>query len=75
MSDNKRTIEISWHIDDVKQQRPDLNDQQALQVLLEMEHNHDANFGITWETIDVVAEDLYPEQNPLLMATEDDDNE
>lgn len=54
-------IENSWHIDDVKNQRPDLSDEQCREVLAAVERRHDATIGINWDTIDFWAEELFPE--------------
>ena len=61
LSDTDTTITISWHIDDVKQVRPDLTNSQAREVLDLCESEHDANQGINWDVIRIWAEHLYPE--------------
>lgn len=49
-------IKISWHIDDVlwraKDQGVKITRKEASQVLELMLRKHDANMGISWETID-----------------------
>jgi len=52
-------ISIAWYIEDVQSIRPDLTDQQASEVLLDLKNNHDANVGINWETIEIVANILF----------------
>jgi len=52
-----------WCVDDVLQQRPDLNWEQASDVLGFMAEKFDANIGINWGVIDFAAEYLYPEEN------------
>lgn len=51
------TINISWHIDDVKQQARDdgktIYDEDAREILNLMDKNHDANIGINWEVISI----------------------
>lgn len=54
-------IVIKWHIDDVKEVRPDLDDAQAFAVLTAVKDKHDANYGVCWQTITDTADDLYPE--------------
>jgi hypothetical protein len=54
-------ISLVWHVDDVLQQRPDLTLEQCIKVLDNIENNHDANYGVSWEIIDCVAEHLFPE--------------
>lgn len=56
-----KEIAIVWHIEDVQSIRPNLTDEQASFVLQRLKKNHDANIGISWETIGVVAEILFPE--------------
>ena len=54
------TIELSWHLDDVLYVRPGLTPQQAREVLQVIKYNHDASMGVTWETLEYVADELYP---------------
>jgi len=58
---HRREVAIIWSIEDVKEIRPDLTEDQAWTVLQQCERQHDCNFGITWEHIDWVAENLFPE--------------
>ena len=53
-------IAIIWGIDDVKGIRPDLDDEQALAVLGDVDSQHDANMGICWDTLEIIADLLYP---------------
>jgi len=53
-------ISIQWHIDDVVHIRPDLNQDQARAVLLNVKDNHDATIGVNWEVLEIVAEHLFP---------------
>lgn len=55
----------AWHISDIRQQRPDLTDDQCRKVLRNLKRKHDANLGINWEVIDIVAGILYPEPKNL----------
>jgi hypothetical protein len=54
------TIEISWHIDDVKEVRPHLTDAQAREVLEQAKRQHDADIGINWDVLAIHADDLFP---------------
>ena len=49
------TITIKWGDDDVRHIASNMNvtltDEQIIAVLDHVEHNHDANFGISWDTI------------------------
>ena len=55
-----KEISIIWHIEDVQSIRPDLTDEQASFVLRHLEKNHDATVGINWDTIEVIADCLFP---------------
>lgn len=53
-------IAIIWNIEDVQSIRPDLTHKQASVVLQQLKKVHDASIGINWNTIEVVADDLFP---------------
>jgi hypothetical protein len=55
-----RMIGVVWCIQDVQEVRPDLTDDQAWEVLQEVERKHDAEYGINWTTLEIVADDLFP---------------
>ncbi len=59
---NDDSISIEWCIDDVKEVRPDLDDEQAWDVLQMVKDNHDATIGISWDTLEYAADHLYPEE-------------
>jgi hypothetical protein len=52
-------IAAIWCIEDVQTIRPDLTAEQALQVLEEVSRKHDAEFGISWTTLECMADILY----------------
>ena len=54
-------IAVIWCTDDVRGIRPDLTEDQAWQVLEQVRDIHDAEWGISWTTLDTVAGDLFPE--------------
>jgi len=54
-------IAILWHIDDVREQRPDLTDPQCMEVLRECERQHDATIGIDWDVLRFHADELFPQ--------------
>jgi hypothetical protein len=54
-------IAAIWCIDDVRGVRPDLNDQQAWEVLEEVGRKHDAEYGITWVALQCMADELFPQ--------------
>ena len=54
-----------WGVDDVKEVRPDLSDEQSRKVLHHVQHCHDATIGITWDTLEIVADNIFPEKEPV----------
>ena len=52
-------IAILWHISGVKEVRSDLTDDQAREVLHRAKDCHDANYGICWDTLTVIAGELF----------------
>jgi hypothetical protein len=56
----RRQIAVIWSVDDVQQERPDLNPDQAWKVLQRVKKYHDCNYGITWEHLRMAADDLFP---------------
>jgi hypothetical protein len=54
-------ISIKWSIDDVKEVRPDLTDDECLDVLTRVHDKHDANVGVNWDIIKLTADILFPE--------------
>jgi len=56
-----RSISIVWSTEDVQEVRPDLNEDQAYEVLIMAKKEHDANYGICWDTLQSWADYLYPE--------------
>ena len=49
--EDRDTIAISWHIDDVKNLDDSLTDEQCREVLQSVKYNHDAILGVNWDTI------------------------
>jgi hypothetical protein len=58
-----KTLQDPWHVDDVLNQRPDLNEEEACIVLEHIANNFDANLGINWDVIDSAAANIFPEEN------------
>lgn len=46
-----KSINITWHIEDVQQVDITLTDEQASKVLIVMKENHNAEIGINWDEI------------------------
>ncbi len=53
-------IAIFWSIEDVQEVRPDLTAEQAFEVLKQCEAEHDALVGLSWDIIEIHAENLFP---------------
>jgi hypothetical protein len=54
------SIAAIWCIDDVRWVRPHLTEEQAWEVLEQVDRKHDAEYGISWTTLETVADDLFP---------------
>lgn len=54
-------IAIIWSVEDVMQECKWLSKDQALDVLHDLKHNHDANIGINWEVIYYKAQCMCPD--------------
>src|SRR5262249_57473843 len=61
LAENRQIADI-WGIDDVQEARPDLDEDQAWAVLQAAAKRLDSNFGITWDTVDTLADELYPDK-------------
>ena len=55
-------IAIIWSIEDVLMQCPWLSDDDAQEVLYNLEHKHDAGIGINWDVIDITADIMFGEK-------------
>lgn len=58
--DDDSEIAIIWRIEDVLSIRPDLSDEQCMDILKQIKAKHDATEGVTWDTISYWANELYP---------------
>ncbi len=56
-----RQIAAIWSIEDVQGVRPYLTDDQAWEVLQLVGDKADAEWGITWVTLETIADELFPE--------------
>ncbi len=54
-----RHIAAIWGIEDVQSIRPDLSEEQAWEVLQQVDRHKDAELGITWLTLELAADDLF----------------
>ena len=57
-----RLIAHLWGIGDVQQERPHLSNDQAWEVLKAVETRMNSEFGINWEFVRDVADELYPQK-------------
>jgi hypothetical protein len=57
----RQQIAVIWSVEDVQENRPDLSDDEAWEVLQAVKHDHDCNYGITWDTLEMTASNLFPE--------------
>jgi hypothetical protein len=57
-----KTFQIAhiWSVEDVMGVRPDLSKEQAWEVLQEVGHKKDSALGISWTTIAIFADALFP---------------
>jgi hypothetical protein len=55
----RRQIAHIWGIEDVQGIRPDLDDDQAWDVLQHVDRHKDAELGITWLTLEMAAGHLF----------------
>jgi hypothetical protein len=60
LAENRRIAHV-WGTDDVRQLRPDLDDDQAWAVLQKVADRLDGALGITFETIETAAGELFPQ--------------
>jgi hypothetical protein len=52
-------IAVPWSIEDVQGIRPHLTTEQAWEVLEEVKRKHDAEYGISWTTLEIWADMLF----------------
>lgn len=60
-SPDEDSISLTWITEDVLSVRPDLTKAQAREVLRIVLDRHDANYGVNWDTLQIVADDLFPD--------------
>jgi hypothetical protein len=59
-------ITISWSVEDVLSLDDSLTTDQCIDVLVMAENNHDANHGITWDTLSCYIDDVKEESKTLI---------
>ena len=55
----RKHIAVSWSVEDMQEIRPDLNEEQAWEVLRQARKRHDATIGINWSVLECHAELLF----------------
>ena len=58
--DPETQIALIWSAADVKSIRPDLTDEQAMDVLKVVRAHHDCTVGVSWDTLDYEADEKFP---------------
>jgi hypothetical protein len=56
----RHQVAVIWSVEDVQEMRPDLNADQAWEVLQQCYKVHDCEGGFNWLLIETVADDLFP---------------
>ena len=69
--DDTDLITIRWEIADVQRFRPDLSDEQAMQVLLLAYRKLDSSVGLNWTVLEIHAASLFP-GHPWVDSEDDD---
>lgn len=59
---DRHEIAITWSTVDVRHVRPNLDEEQAWEVLQQVKDIHDAEWGVSWATLATVADDLFPKR-------------
>ncbi|EOE5495968.1 hypothetical protein ACKJUK_004406 [Cronobacter turicensis] len=57
--ENKFLLMVMWHKEGVSQVRPDLTDEQCVQVMRKIKDCHDGNVGVNWDVISNTADILF----------------
>ena len=57
-----KKLVTTWCVNDVQDGRADLTDEQAFEVLIRVDRYFDADYGISWDTLKITADDLYPRE-------------
>jgi len=62
---DSNSIAIVWCIADVKDIRPDLSEDECMEVLGYQERKHDASMGVSWDTLEWCADYLFPKREEV----------
>lgn len=61
---NKLEVSIIWNLDDIRSLGYECTDEEGMKVLHTMVKNHDAEYGISWATLDSWCESFKLKLNP-----------
>lgn len=67
-----KKLVTTWCVNDVQTVRTDLTDEQAFEVLIRVDRYFDADYGISWDTLKITADDLFPKEQDEDYGTEVD---
>ena len=59
----KTQIEIVWSVNDLRLLGYECTDEQGMEILEWIKRNHDANYGVTWYTIEYACEEFNLSKN------------
>ncbi|NER82106.1 MAG: hypothetical protein F6K42_21610 [Leptolyngbya sp. SIO1D8] len=59
--DPDKCIALGWGVEDVQSVRPDLDEEQAMEVLEVVDYKHDATIGVNWDTLQFFADGMFPQ--------------
>jgi hypothetical protein len=65
ISGEENFVRFTWSIDDVKAVRPDLTDNECMNVLERVKSEYDTSIGVSWATVEIHAGELYPKLEPV----------
>ena len=67
-----KKLVTTWCVNDVQTVRTDLTDEQAFEVRIRVDRYFDADYGISWDTLKITADDLFPKEQDEDYGTEVD---
>lgn len=59
--ESRHQVAVIWSMEDVQSVRSDLNEDPAWAVLKHCRRVHDCEHGFTWDLLEYVADELFPE--------------
>jgi hypothetical protein len=60
--ESNQQIALIWSVEDVQSIRPDLDREQSWEVLQACQRYHDCEHGLTWMSLKMMADNLFPHQ-------------